>query len=280
MKYKKVYIEITNICNLSCSFCQKSSREKQFMTLIDFELYLKQIKEYTDYIYLHVKGEPLAHPEFDKIIEICEKYSMKVNITTNGMLINKWKDIIEKSMAIRQINFSLHSYIEYNLFDISEILHFVDIIKERIIISFRFWNLKDSMIGDKNFVLIDQIFKKFNKEFDNDLFFSKMSYKISDNVYINHEYEFDWPSYDLIPQESGFCYGLRTHFGVLVDGTVIPCCLDGEGLINLGNLKVLSLNQITASERVKAIYDGFSDKKAVEKLCKHCTFKNKFNEKH
>ena len=35
-KYKKIYIEITNNCNLNCSFCSKVNRAKRNMTLDEY----------------------------------------------------------------------------------------------------------------------------------------------------------------------------------------------------------------------------------------------------
>jgi len=107
-KYKKIYIEITNICNLSCSFCSIDNRVKESITLEKMEHILKNINNYTDYVYLHVKGEPLLHKELKEILDLCKKYNKKVNITTNGTLIKE--NIKElKHPVVRQINLSLHS---------------------------------------------------------------------------------------------------------------------------------------------------------------------------
>ena len=109
MRFKKIYIEITNICNKNCSFCSKSSRKKEEMSPTDFEFIIKQVKKFTNYIYLHVKGEPLLHSEFERIIQICDENNMQVNLTTNGTLISKQQEVIANSKCIRQINISIHS---------------------------------------------------------------------------------------------------------------------------------------------------------------------------
>ena len=85
-KFRKIYIEITNVCNLKCSFCSEVTKKRRFMTKEEFELILKKINKYTDYIYLHVKGEPLLHKEIIEFIKMASKYNIKVNLTTNGTL--------------------------------------------------------------------------------------------------------------------------------------------------------------------------------------------------
>ena len=109
-KYKKVYIEITNVCNLACDFCPQTRRSSEFMKVETFSKILDQIKSYTDYIYFHVKGEPLLHPDIEEFLDLSFEKGFKVNITTNGTLINKVKDKIIFKPALRQINFSLHSF--------------------------------------------------------------------------------------------------------------------------------------------------------------------------
>ena len=152
-KFKKFYIEITNVCNLRCNFCPETKRTAEFMKIETFNEILDQIKPYTDYIYLHVKGEPLLHPEIDKFLDSSYKKGFMVNITTNGTLIKSVSDKILTKSALRQINFSLHSFdgnesVESKDEYINDILSFVDqaISKTKIIIAYRLWNLD----GDKS----------------------------------------------------------------------------------------------------------------------------------
>ena len=110
--FKKIYIEITNICNLKCSFCPETKRKMQSMNLKDFEEIICKIHKYTKLVCLHVKGEPLLHSNLEQILAILEKYNLKTNITTNGTLIKEKLDIIKNSKAVRQINFSIHSLMQ------------------------------------------------------------------------------------------------------------------------------------------------------------------------
>lgn len=252
---------------------------------------LDQIKPYTEHLYFHVKGEPLLHPELDLFLDICYEKGFKVNITTNGTLINREKHKLMLKPALRQINFSLHSF-DGNIFDgkevyINNILTFIKEIRERqnIILSLRLWNLtKDNDVNikeNKNRVILEMIEKEYNlSEPIKDMVTAVRGIKLADNIFLNHEHEFKWP--DLKEEEDdgkGYCYGLRNQVAILVDGTVVPCCLDGEGIINLGNIHHTHFSEILKHQRAEDIYKGFSERVAVEELCRKCGYRKKFGEK-
>ena len=289
-KFKKFYIEITNICNLACSFCPETKRKLKFMNIEMFNKILDQIKLHTDYIYFHVKGEPLLHPQLSEFLEISHKKGFKVNITTNGTLIKEVKDKILTKPAVRQINFSLHSFDGNEMCKskeeyINNILSFVHeaINNTNIIISLRLWNIdksNESTIEEKkNREILEAIEREFKLTYKiEEKVMPGSGIKIADNVYLNQDHEFKWP--DLKEDEDdgkGFCYGLRNQVAILVDGTVVPCCLDGEGVINLGNINNSNFSDIIESDRAIRIFDGFSRREAVEELCKKCGYRKKFN---
>ena len=285
-KFKKVYIEITNVCNLSCNFCPKTSRKLKFMDKESFEHIIKNIKPYTDHVYFHLMGEPFLNKDLEHFLEISKENQLKVNITTNGTLISDVKNILLNAPALRQVNISLHSFeaneeqIDFNEY-INNIINFVKEATEKtnIICSLRLWNL-DTRYSANNNMNID-IFKLLEQEFEincdlKESLKEKNSFKLKNNVYISMGEKFKWPS--LKEEELGeraFCYGLRDQIGILVDGTVVPCCLDSEGSISLGNIFYNTLEEILNSKRAKEIYDGFSGRKAVEELCKRCGFINR-----
>jgi radical SAM protein with 4Fe4S-binding SPASM domain len=285
-KFKKVYIEITNVCNLSCNFCPKTSRTLKFMDKQSFAHVAKSIKPYTDHVYFHLMGEPFLNKELEYFLETSKKNQLKVNITTNGTLINDVKDILLNAPALRQVNISLHSFeaneeqIDFNQY-INNIINFVkDATNEtNIICSLRLWNL-DTRYSASNNMNID-IFKLLEQEFEiqSDLKESlkaKNSFKLKNNAYISMGEKFKWPSLGVEELgERAFCYGLRDQIGILVDGTVVPCCLDSDGSIPLGNIFNNTLEEVLNSKRAKDIYDGFSGRKAVEELCKRCGFINR-----
>ena len=285
-KFKKIYIEITNVCNLSCNFCPKTSRKYEFMQEDAFKKIIMSIKGYTEHVYFHLMGEPLLNKNLKRFLEISGENGLKVNITTNGTLINEVKDVLINSTSLRQINISLHSF-EANDHDrdfndyLNNIISFIKEVSDKtdIICSLRLWNLDGKYKGSNNMNI--DIFNILQDEFNlntdlHEFFKEKNSFKLKNRVYISMGEKFKWPS--LKDEELGervFCYGLRDQIGILVDGTVVPCCLDSEGSIPLGNIFTQDLDSIINCDRARAIYNGFSGRKAVEDLCKKCGFINR-----
>ena len=248
MKFKKIYIEITNDCNLNCYFCIHNKREVKYMSMDEFKIVLDKIKGYTKYIYLHVMGEPLMHPFINEFIDYASK-DFFVNITTNGYMLEK----VVNNKNIRQINISLHSGV-----NIDKVFECVDILRKNTIINYRIWVKNDG--------LIDKLKSKYNADIHDGV-------KLCDNVYVSMKEEFIWPDLNNnINNSYGECYGLKTHLGILVDGTVVPCCLDSKGDINLGNIFLSNLSDIMNSFKYQSIENGFKNNKRIEELCKHCGF--------
>lgn len=289
-RFKKFYIEITNVCNLHCEFCPQHRRALKFMGEEEFSHLLDEIKPYTDYIYLHVKGEPLLHPKLEELLVISKEKGFYVTITTNGTLIPKVSDILIKSSAIRQMNISLHSISQnedYGQKDnyMKNILEYTSeaIAHSNMIISYRFWNLEQdnevNLTENKNKEYLEAIEEYFSLPYKiQDKITLGNGIKIAERIYLNQDPIFEWP--DIKKEEDdgkGFCYGLRNQIGVLADGTVIPCCLDGEGVIHLGNVFEEDFGNILKSQRVTAMYEGFSNGIAVEELCRKCGYRKRFN---
>ncbi|WP_332647253.1 radical SAM/SPASM domain-containing protein [Lysinibacillus sp. 54212] len=288
--FKKVYIEITSVCNLACSFCPPTQRAKGLIKVEQFEKILDEIRPHTKYIYLHVKGEPLLHPRIDQLLDAAHERGFKVNITTNGTLIKKQREKLLGKPALRQMNFSLHSFDGHEGSEnrekyLGDILDFVREVRENgqnIIFSYRLWNLqrKDQTEVDrrKNAETLDVLEKEYSLPFKIEERVEPGSgVKIAQNIYLNQDHEFKWPSL-LEPEDSGkgFCHALRSHSAILVDGTVVPCCLDGEGVINLGNVHEQSFSEIIEGDRANNLIDGFSRREAVEELCRKCGYRQKF----
>ena len=288
-RFKKIYIETTNICNLSCNFCPKTSRELGFMETESFKEIINKVKEYTNHIYLHLMGEPFLNKNLGSFLQIAKEANINVNITSNGTLINNVKDILINSGAVRQINISLHSFEanqnNINFYDyLNNILQFIEEANEKteIICSLRLWNIDTEELKANNNLNLDilkLIEEKLNINFSiKDALLDKRGIKLKERVYLNMAEKFSWPdsSISLISEEV-FCHGLRDQIGILLDGTVVPCCLDSEGKIPLGNIFKEDLGDIINSKRARDIYDGFSQRLAVEELCKRCGYaKRKF----
>lgn len=286
--FKKVYIEITSVCNLACSFCPPTARAKGLIKVEQFNKILDEIRPHTKYIYLHVKGEPLLHPRIDQLLDAAHEKGFKVNITTNGTLIKKNREKILGKPALRQINFSLHSFDGHEGSEnrekyLGDILDFVRDSKDyNTIISYRLWNLQKDQLSDiaarRNRETLEILENEYNLDYRiEEKVQPGKGVKIANNIYLNQDHEFKWPSL-LEPEDEGkgFCHALRSQAAILVDGTVVPCCLDGEGVINLGNVNEKSFTDIVEGERANNIVDGFSRREAVEELCRKCGYRQKF----
>ena len=283
-KLKKVYIEITNISNMSCSFCPGTSRKHAFMEAGEFETILKKLTGITEHIYFHVMGEPLLHPQLARFLELSKVYGFKVNITTNGVLIKKQVNTLIKSPALRQVSFSLHSHEKISCEDIIDsylknIFDFTRLAlsKSSISVSYRLWNITSENAGAFNVFIAEKLEQYFKPGFSViEAIKSKNRISICDRVFLNSADVFNWPS--TTKEEAcsnAFCLGMRDQAAVLVDGTVVPCCLDCEGVINLGNIFNEDLMHIINGKRAKALYDGFTGRRAVEELCKRCIYRTR-----
>lgn len=274
MKFKKIYIEITNICNMNCSFCPPHKRKNDYMSKEEFECILDKIKPYTDYIYLHVKGEPLLHPDFDKFVKLAFDKGFFVNITTNGTLLDKHIDAFK---YVGQINISLHATNQ------QEIINSAKQIKD-CYVNFRVWNFVDEenktikLLEDAFDIDIQSKLKEKLIEVNHNSLQKEINFTLKDNFYVSVQNEFKWPDLSNKQEfENGYCHALKDHIAILVDGTVVPCCLDNNGDINLGNIFEESLEEILNSKRTIDMIDGFKNRICTEELCKKCEYKNKFN---
>ncbi|MDI2587238.1 radical SAM/SPASM domain-containing protein [Psychrobacillus sp. NEAU-3TGS] len=286
--FKKMYIEITSVCNLACSFCPPTARKANILKVDKFNEILDQIKPHTKYIYLHVKGEPLLHPRVDQLLDAAHAKGFKVNITTNGTLLKKNRHKLLGKPALRQMNFSLHSFDGHEGSTdregyLAEILSFAkEAAAQGVLISFRLWNLDPvhatSEQKRKNQETLEILEKEFNLDYKiEEKVVPGSGVKIADRIYINQDHEFQWPSL-LAPEDDGkgFCHALRSQAAILVDGTVVPCCLDGEGVIDLGNINDKPFSEIIEGERANNLYDGFSRREAVEEMCRKCGYRKRF----
>lgn len=268
-RFSKIYVEITNYCNLNCSFCSNDNLPKREMSVDEFRIVISKIKDYTDNIYLHVKGEPLLHSHLDKILDICDNMGINVRITTNGTLLAKKKDIL-LNHNIKQINVSLHS--ENNSSNYYEdVFTTCDLLSCKTAIIYRIW------IDKLSTIVVDKIKGYYNLSTDivnkiND----EKNIKIRDNIYIDKDNEFEWPVITNEKSEYGTCLGTKSHIAILSNGNITPCCLDSSGIITLGNIFIDNLGDIINSKLFKEINTGFNNNKVVASLCKSCTYRKRF----
>lgn len=271
MRFQKIYLEISNICNLRCSFCPGTKRDRRVMSRQEFCQLLPKLRPYTDYLYFHLMGEPLCHPEMEEFLELAAEVGFRVILTTNGTLL---RDSLPEHRALHKVNISLQSA-EVNGLDFDRYLQrvcdFGRAAQGRVLIAYRLWNNggADSRNGE--------ILAALHRAFPGEWVQERRGIRLGSRVYLEHGDKFDWPELTAADGgEAGFCYGLRDQIGVLCDGTVVPCCLDHDGDLALGNLFCQSMQEILDSPRAQAIYQGFSARRAVESLCRRCGYARRF----
>ena len=276
MRFSKVYLEISNLCNLSCSFCPGTKRQKRAMTEEEFAVLLPKLRPYTDFLYFHLMGEPLLHPKLGSFLALAHSAGFKVILTTNGTLLHERQELLLSSPGLHKVNISLHAF-EANDLSVPfaeylrRCLAFGKAAEGKVLVSYRLWN---SGGADE---LNDQIQETLKQYFPQNWVQERRGIRIGNRVYLEHGDKFDWP--DLNAADGGaqvFCYGLRDQIGILCDGTVVPCCLDHEGDLALGNLFTQDLAEILETPRAKAIYEGFSNRNAAEPLCRRCGYARRF----
>ena len=273
--FSRIYVEITNICNMNCSFCHGHSRRLKQMTTDEFELILDKISGHTNYIYYHLMGEPLSHPKLPEFLQIARKKGFKSMITTNGTLLNKCGDKI-LGAGIHKVNISVHSFEDgtedqFENYMKSLVDFAIKANNQGVIVVFRLWN--NGFDNGRNNKIIDYLKSNINNEWTE----NSKGFKIRYKMFLEYGERFSWPDLNAEAQgEDVFCYGLRDHIGILSDGTVVPCCLDSDGVINLGNIFNDELSDILSSERAKAIKNSFDCRKAVEELCQKCGYAQRF----
>ena len=275
-RFQKIYLEISNICNLKCSFCPGTKRSPHVMTAEEFSDMLPKLRPWSDYLYFHLMGEPLCHPHLEQFLHLAGEYGFKVILTTNGTLLHRHQEMLLHAPSLHKVNISLHAFEANDLsMPFSEYLHqcfsFGRALEGKKLVVYRLWNQGGA--DEKNAEILNTMKTYFSTSWQEE----RRGFRIGEHIYLEYGDKFDWP--DLNAKDDGehvFCYGLRDQIGILCDGTIVPCCLDHEGDIALGNLHQESLEDILEKPRFQEIYLGFQRKKAVEELCRKCGYARRF----
>lgn len=278
-RFHKIYLEISNICNLKCQFCPGTRRQKRAMTEDEFAFLLPKLRPWTDFLYFHLMGEPLCHPKLARFLELAGQAGFRVILTTNGTLLQKQQDMLLSAPALHKVNISLHAFEANDLsIPFSEYLRqcfaFGQAAGGEKLVVYRLWN--EGGANQRNQEILTALEEAFPKPWNAEGRGTRLAHR----TYLEMGEKFDWP--DLNAPDRGervYCYGLRDQIGILADGTVVPCCLDHEGGLALGNLFRQPMEEILASPRAQAIHEGFRNRQAPEALCRKCGYARRFSEK-
>lgn len=268
----RCYLEITNICNLDCIFCPKTGREKRSLTLEEFDVLASRLQGHIKFLYFHLMGEPMLHRLLPRFVGMSRERGFIPVLTTNGTLLARAGQQLLESQP-HKVQISLHSHEGNGLENprkyMDEVMRFsIHAAQKGIIVVLRLWNEGgyDSENGQLHSLMAEYVGQPWKQRYD--------GWKLTENLYLEYDGMFEWPDnrHEDHPGEEVFCYALRNQIGVLVDGSVVPCCLDHDGEMVLGNLFTQSLDEILQSGRARAMYDGFSRHRAVEPLCRKCGY--------
>ncbi len=298
---KNIYVEITNICNLSCDFCPGHDRPRKHMSVSDFAMIAEKIKGKTENLFLHIMGEPLLHPELDKILDICDTLDVKLKITTNGTLLSDRLELLKKSKNLHTVCISVHSFDGNKQKEIGAFSKYMDACLEGArelagadkFAVLRLWNLDgNSRQKEANFNLhvLDEISRVFPPAPDGEEWVENhRGVRVATHVFLEWGDRFEWPRSSALKPSADIendtadmpetdlmrkkCHGLLTQVGILSDGSVVPCCLDRNGDITLGNIFESELEEILSSERAVRMKEAMAHHIFTEPLCKTCGFR-------
>jgi len=288
MKFYRIYIELTNVCGLRCSFCPTKALPNTTMDLEFFESVIKEAKEFTREIACHVVGDPLTLPNLEAYLDIIHKHKMKAMLTTSGYFMKKHAFETLFHPAVKQINVSLNAFnkndtsitFEQYMQPILKLCHEKVKQKKELFINLRMWNLDEVMSEAKfNQELFDRLEKAFDVTLDLKYLDpkEKKSIRLENKVLLHFDNYFEWPSLNNDNYGHGTCQGLDSHIGILANGDVIPCCLDNDAVMKLGNIKEVSLSEIVHGKRATDMREGFKVGQCSEEMCLKCSYKDRFN---
>jgi len=284
MKFYRIYIELTNVCGLRCSFCPTKNLPNTTMSLPFFEEIVQQAESYTKEIACHVVGDPLTLSNLSSYLDIIHKYKMKAMLTTSGYFMKKHTFETLFHPAVKQINVSLNAFnkndtrvsFEKYIEPILKLCHEKVAQKKELFINLRMWNLDEAMSEDS---FNKEVFFNLEEHFGVKLEYkgAKENIRLDNKVLLHFDNYFEWPSLKNREYGHGTCQGLSSHIGILANGDVVPCCLDSEAVMKLGNLRNNTLDNILHVKRARAIQDGFKDGFCSEEMCLKCSYKSRFN---
>jgi len=288
MKFYRIYIELTNVCGLRCSFCPTKALPNTTMALDFFESVVKEAKPLTKEIACHVVGDPLTLSNLSDYLDIIQKHNLKAMLTTSGYFMKKHTFKTLFHPAVKQINVSLNAFnkndtsisFEQYMQPILKLCHEKVKQKKEIFINLRMWNLDEAMSEERfNLELFALLEKAFQVRLDLNALNpkEKKNIRLENKVLLHFDNYFEWPSLQNQNYGHGSCQGLRSHIGILANGDVIPCCLDNDAVMKLGNVKEEALREILQGKRATDMIEGFNEGHCSEEMCLKCSYKSRFN---
>ncbi|WQR94273.1 SPASM domain-containing protein [Helicobacter pylori] len=276
--FKKIYIELSDICGLQCGFCPNPKNIRGVMPLELFEKICKEAAPLTQMITLHVLGDPCKLKNLNHYLSAARRFSLKVDLVTSGVYWRDFETLLQD--VIYQISISLDAGLDnYNKINqhryIQKILEFCRYKCEKNSEVFLNLRIQDSTL-DKHQNLIKPFLESFECVSLEGLKTQGRA-RLFKKSFLNIQKTFKWPSLNApnpLNQESKipYCYGLIKQIAILSNGVVVPCCMDTQAHINLGDLNHMPLKDILNSQKAMAIKTHFLKGEALEPLCQNCSY--------
>lgn len=297
MRFEKIYIELSDICGLNCGFCPSVKGVRGAMSVEKFGIIAKKVAGVGRIYTFHLLGDPLVLPNLKDFIKLTNAHKMTLELTTSGFYMSeKNTQLLLESENIRQINLSLMAFLAQKKLNLNE--YFAPILRflrlhlaqnSQSFVNLRLWNLgADFTPPFENSAIYSLLEREFNTKIQKNAPKNRLENRIilhqselfcwagtkADDLGVQKEFvdlqgEKNAPK---VPCVKGSCHALRKQIGILSDGTVVPCCMDTNGVIGLGNLFTQELSEILASKRAVAMKKGFERGEFTEKLCQQCEF--------
>lgn len=264
----RCYIEITNTCNLDCHFCPKHQRKRRQLSAEEFDLLTDKVRGKVCFLYFHLMGEPLLHPLLPQFITMAREKGFKTVLTSNGTLLHRAMNLLDT--LPHKVQLSLHSHESNARGELSsymeEVMNFAtQAAAKGTCVVLRLWN--QGGMDKENELVMDYIAEYVPRPWKE----RPDGFRLCDNLYLEFDRKFEWPSANASSaKREVFCKALLKQIGVLSDGSLVPCCLDHNGDVVLGNLFHQSLEEILSSPRAQAMIEGFQHHTATEALCLNC----------
>lgn len=264
----RCYIEITNTCNLDCHFCPKHQRKRRQLSAEEFDLLTDKVRGKVCFLYFHLMGEPLLHPLLPQFITMAREKGFKTVLTSNGTLLHRAMNLLDT--LPHKVQLSLHSHESNARGELSsymeEVMNFAtQAAAKGTCVVLRLWN--QGGMDKENEQVMDYIAEYVPRPWKE----RPDGFRLCDNLYLEFDRKFEWPLANASSaKREVFCKALLKQIGVLSDGSLVPCCLDHNGDVVLGNLFHQSLEEILSSPRAQAMIEGFQHHTATEALCQNC----------
>lgn len=269
-----IRIETTNLCNLKCRMCPQSVKTpgvaRGCMRFELFQSIVTQIAAFPEnresLFYLHICGEPLLHKDLVRFVRFAAESGLRPILTTNATLLTRDKALQLIQAGLSRIEFSFEGLDAATYESIRIGAHFEGVSKN--IRTFLELNRDAGSPIHTELVIVDLPDLDPQRVKD---FADRMR---SDFDTVNISGYFDWlgrvDTAGFEREEYVGCSSVDSDLNVLWDGRVVPCCLDVDGAMVIGDFTKQSYLEVLSSLRRHALRERLEAGRLDNLPCNHC----------